>query len=129
MSSMTKYTLRQGESAAMEIIVVDEQGIAVDVSTYDVTNIIVTLVNKGTTVAKYSLNNMGAGWGTLTVSGNVITILATREQTQLWETGYSSAVVTAEFTDIELTYLVYDFETVAFLQVYPSNNAQYTLIH
>jgi len=127
--STTKYQIRQGESIAMQIPVVDESGIAVDVSGTDVTNIVVTLSRNNTVIAKYSLNNMGTSYGNLTTDTNIITILATREQTQLWETGYASANVTVEFTDITLTYLVYDFEYPAFLQIYPSVNAQYTLIH
>jgi len=129
MSTITKYTIRQGESLTMDIPVVDSTGVAVDVDGIDVTNIIVTLSTNNTVFAKYTLNTMGAGWGTLTANGNIITILATREQTQLWETGYGKATVTVEFTDIVLTYLVDDFDNSAFLQIYPSINAQYTLIH
>jgi hypothetical protein len=129
MAVLTKYTMRQGESKAMEIPVVDENGVAIDISTPNVTNIIVTLSNNTSVIAKYSLNSMGLGWGTLLADSNIVTILATREQTSLWETGYVKATVTVEFTDLTLTYLVDDFENTTFLQIYPSINAQYTLIH
>lgn len=125
-----KYTLRKGENLALEIPVInDETGLPIDVSVADVTNIIVTLSLANKVVAKYSLVNMGVDWGSLTTSTSIIKLLVTREQTQTWDTGKYSATVTVEFDDLELTHRVYDFIYENFLEVYPSVNSTYTLIH
>jgi len=125
----TTYTIRKGESLAMVIPVLDESGQAIDISTSTTTNVLVTLSNKGTVFAKYSLIDMGADWGDLTTSTNLITILATREESKLWETGFASATITVEQDDITLTHKVDDFEIGDFLTILNSVNASYVLTH
>jgi len=126
----TLNSIRQGEAIALSLAFVDKTGVAINVDTVDTTNVLVTLSNKGVNFAKYSLTGgMGSDWGTLTVAGNIITILVTREQSKLWESGYVLATITAEFVDVELGFKVIESEIRDLLQVYPSLNKPYTLIH
>jgi len=131
----TKYSIRKGESKLLELPIIDENGLAVDVSVPEVTNIIVTLNGNNVTFAKYSLiTGMGADWGTLTVDVDKVKLLATREQSKLWNVGFATATITVETSDPDLTYKVYDFDSKkygydSFLQVIDSKNATYTLIH
>jgi len=122
-----KYTIRQGESLGMEMAFKDDSGNAIIVDGPDVTNILVTLSSNSTVFAKFSLNPaMGADWGSLAVSGNIITILVTREMTKQWATGFGMATITVEKDDVVLTHLVKENENNALVQIYPSINAQYT---
>jgi len=124
-----KYIIRKGESLSMEIPVIsDETGLPIDVSVPAVTNILVTLSNKGTIFAKYSLITL-AGWGKLTTSTSIISLLVTREETQTWEQGFGIATITVESDDLVLGHSVYDFEYTNFVQIYPSSNSTYILTH
>lgn len=125
----TKYTIRKGESLIMEIPVIDTDGQAVDISTAATTNILVTLSKKNVVFAKYSLTDMGVGWGDLDRTTNIIQILATRTETKLWDSGYGSATITVEQDEAVLTHKVEDFEVSDFVQILTSANAEYTLIH
>jgi len=131
----TKYNIRKGESKILELPIIDENGLAVDVSIPEVLNIIVTLNNNNVNFAKYSLNaGMGTDWGTLTVDVDKVKLLVTREQSKSWNTGFVAATITVETSDPDLTYKVYDFDSKkygfdSFLQVIDSKNAPYTLIH
>jgi len=125
----TLYTIRQGETGIFEISVLDENGQAIDISGSDTTNVIVTLTNKGTTFARYSLVNMGTDYSDLTVATNVISLLSTREETKLWDTGITKATVTIEQDDVTLTHSVYDFSIDNFLTIESSDNASIVLVH
>jgi len=125
----TKYILRQGESKVLEIPVLDENGQAVDISTSATTNIIVTLSNKGVVFSKYSLQDMGSDFGDIDRTGNTIQILAERNETKFWNTGYALATVTIENDDPALTHAVKDFEVPDFIQILTSTNKDIVLPH
>jgi len=125
----TKYQIRQGESAVFEIPVLDANGQAIDISTSATTNIVVTLSNKGVVFAKYSLQDMGVDFGNIDTTTNIIQVLAQREETKTWDTGYAFATVTIESDDPLLTHDVDEFEVSDFLQIFTSVNKDYVLPH
>ena len=122
----TNYTVRTGETIEMEIPVLTIDIVTTPPTT---TNIIVRLVNEENTLIQYSLVDMGIGWNLLTVTGNVINLSASRDDTKLWKTGYASAVITIEQKDALDVYTVYDFKIENFVAVSKSMNAQDVLIH
>jgi len=125
----TLYTMRQGETKKLDIVVLDETGQGIDLSTSGTTNIVVSLSNKNQIFAKYSLVDMGVGFGDLSVNNNIISLITTREETKNWATGICSATITFEQDDLVLTHLVEDFEIQEFLTINSSLNKDYTLIH
>jgi len=126
---MSLYTIRQGETIALQLTVLDENGVAMPLGTSATTNVIVTLENKGSKFAQYSLIDMGVDFGELTVNDNIITIITSRDETKLWDTGIAKAVVTIEQDDVVLTHKVYDFAVENYLTIESSANKDITLLH
>jgi len=126
----TKYSIRQGESIELIINALDENGSPLTVSGSTITNILVTMSNKSSIFGKYSLSSMGSDWGDLETSGSVITIQAERSNTKDWDSGVADTTVTVETLPSGSTdYSVYDYLVTDFLEIYPSTNAGYSLIH
>lgn len=126
---MSKYSIRQGETAILNLTVLDKTGNILLLDTSSVTNVIVTLENKGTIFARYSLVDMGVEYKGLSVTGNTIVLLAERSETKNWLTGIAKANVTIEYETVAIPNYVYDFSENDFLSIENSANKDIPLIH
>jgi len=100
---MANYSIKQGESKALELAIYDENNNAVDLSA--AVDIKLLLQIKGVTAAKYALA-VTLGYGILEVKASpdshIIVVELTREQSKAFTTGYITAYVAVKWDDLIL---------------------------